>query len=86
MQIARYLEPKDLLNLARTCITLRRTIMDRNSAFIWRRARLSIKDLPKLPSYLSEPAYAAFVFERRCSVSSASCLPPQSNQNIVSVF
>ncbi|RPD57577.1 hypothetical protein L227DRAFT_506584, partial [Lentinus tigrinus ALCF2SS1-6] len=71
-QTAEHLKPKDLLMLARTCKTLRQCLMERNSAVIWRTARRNVKGLPEPPSYLSEPAYATFIFERRCYVSSAT--------------
>ncbi|RPD78782.1 hypothetical protein L226DRAFT_568374 [Lentinus tigrinus ALCF2SS1-7] len=65
-ETAEHLKPKDLLMLARTCKTLRQCLMERNSAVIWRTARRNVKGLPEPPSYLSEPAYATFIFERRC--------------------
>ncbi|TFK91348.1 hypothetical protein K466DRAFT_482927, partial [Polyporus arcularius HHB13444] len=61
-----YLKPEDLLKLARTCKALRQRFMNRDSAVIWRRARRNVSGLPEPPSYLSEPAYAFFMFERRC--------------------
>ncbi|RDX47881.1 hypothetical protein OH76DRAFT_704196 [Lentinus brumalis] len=65
-EIAGYLKPEDLLKLARTCKALRQRFMNRDSAVIWRRARRNVSGLPEPPSYLSEPAYAFFMFERRC--------------------
>ncbi|KAF8549225.1 hypothetical protein OG21DRAFT_1515448 [Imleria badia] len=64
--IATCIHPLDLLNLARTCKSLRILLMDRASEFIWRAARRQFEDLPDCPDDLSEPAYANLAFYARC--------------------
>lgn len=70
--------PKDVLALARCnkyfCATL---VVNQSSIFIWRQARARAKPEPipdPLP-YLSEPAYAALIFDKgNCDVRAAQCL------------
>lgn len=70
--------PRDVLALTRCnkyfCATL---AVNQSSVFIWRQARAKAKPEPipdPLP-YLSEPAYAAFIFDKgNCDVGIASCL------------
>ena len=59
----------DLLNLARATKSFRALLMSRQSVRFWREARLQVEDLPDLPSYLSEPAYANLLFFPHCHVS-----------------
>lgn len=68
-QILAYLEPTDLLALARTCKDLRANMMHRSSAHVWRAARLNVEDLPPCPEDMSEPAYANLLFRTDCHVS-----------------
>ncbi|KAI0744195.1 hypothetical protein C8Q80DRAFT_1185520 [Daedaleopsis nitida] len=62
LEIFRLILPAALLSLARTCKDIRSILMSRKSSLIWERARKQIKGLPTLPAYLSEPAYANFMF------------------------
>ncbi|KAF8549177.1 hypothetical protein OG21DRAFT_1470336 [Imleria badia] len=64
--IAAYIHPIDLLNLARTCKSLRDLLMDRSSEFVWKTARQQVKGLPACPADLTEPEYANLVFYARC--------------------
>ncbi|KAG8221221.1 hypothetical protein J3R82DRAFT_1383 [Butyriboletus roseoflavus] len=66
--IAAYIHPLDLLNLARTCKSLRVLLMDKSSAFVWRTARRQVNGLPECPDDLTEPEYANLVFYARCHV------------------
>lgn len=54
--------------------------MSRSSITVWKSARQSLGDLLplELPSEFSEPAWAALVFVRACTVSPAfhTCLQP----------
>ncbi|KAG6379256.1 hypothetical protein JVT61DRAFT_11706 [Boletus reticuloceps] len=58
----------DLLNLARTCKSLRQLLMVKSSAFVWKAARRQIDGLPDCPADLTEPEYANLVFYPRCQI------------------
>ncbi|KAF9071236.1 hypothetical protein BDP27DRAFT_536276 [Rhodocollybia butyracea] len=64
-----YLEPGDLLRLARTSRDLRGILMSKTSGNIWYTARGNVKDLPPLPKDLNEPQYAHLLFESYCHAS-----------------
>ncbi|KAF8547195.1 hypothetical protein OG21DRAFT_1450535 [Imleria badia] len=64
--LAAYVHPLDLLNLARTCKSLRELLMDKSSTFVWRAARRQVKGLPDCPVDLTEPEYANLLFYARC--------------------
>ncbi|KAF8547777.1 hypothetical protein OG21DRAFT_848516 [Imleria badia] len=65
--LAEYVHPLDLLNLARTCKSLRALLMDKSSALAWKTARCQVQyDLPDCPADLTEPEYANLVFYARC--------------------
>jgi hypothetical protein len=66
--IAAYVHPIDLLNLARTCKSLRQLLMDKSSAFVWKTARCQVNGLPDCPVDLTEPEYANLLFYARCHV------------------
>ena len=68
VQISAYLEPLDVLRLARSTRGLNNMLMSRNSRPIWRTARSYYPDLPDCPPDLSEPQYARLLFERDCHV------------------
>ncbi|EPT04584.1 hypothetical protein FOMPIDRAFT_82129 [Fomitopsis schrenkii] len=72
MEILCLLEPRDLLNLARTSKPFRDLLMNRNSASIWKAARVNVDGFPDCPAHLSEPAYAFLAFFPYCH----SCLKP----------
>lgn len=67
-QILRLLEPRDLLNLARTSKPFRELLMSRSSASMWKAARENVEGLPDCPAHLSEPAYANLCFFPYCHV------------------
>ncbi|KAM5534544.1 hypothetical protein V8D89_011748 [Ganoderma adspersum] len=71
-EIFAFLHPRDLLNLARATRSFRALLMNRQSVRFWREARQQVEDLPDLPSYLSEPAYANLLFFPHCH----HCLKP----------
>ncbi|KAF8141420.1 hypothetical protein EV363DRAFT_1204107 [Boletus edulis] len=64
--LAAYIHPLDLLNLARTCKSLRELLMDKSSEFVWKTARRQVRGLPDCPADLTEPEYANLVFHARC--------------------
>lgn len=68
-QVFSHLHPMDLLNLARACKEFRQFFMNkRKSQTLWRAARGNVEGLPECPERLSEPAYAALVFDPYCHV------------------
>ena len=62
----------DLLNLARTCKSLRGLLMHKSSAFLWKTTLRQVEGLPECPADLAEPEYTNLVFYNRCHVSTAS--------------
>jgi len=62
-QIAAYLEPYDVLNLARSTRDLNNFLMSADSRPVWRVARNFFPGLPDCPPDLSEPEYARLLFE-----------------------
>ncbi|KZT71821.1 hypothetical protein DAEQUDRAFT_723911 [Daedalea quercina L-15889] len=66
LEILCSLEPRDLLNLARTTKPFRAFLMSRGSAGMWKAARANVKGLPDCPPHLSEPVYANLVFFPYC--------------------
>jgi hypothetical protein len=67
LQVAKYLHPRDLLYLARTSKSLRAILMTKNARHIWAVSLGNIKRLPGCFEDMSEPQYAAFLFEQVCS-------------------
>lgn len=66
-EIFGYLKPRDLLHLARSNKALRSFLMNRSSAFIWKKARNSFEPpFPDCPPDLSEPSYANLAFSHHC--------------------
>ncbi|KAF9071227.1 hypothetical protein BDP27DRAFT_1322563 [Rhodocollybia butyracea] len=69
LEIFRYLEPGDLLRLARISQELRDILMSKTSESIWYTARGNVEGLPPLPTDLNEPQYAHLLFEPYCHAS-----------------
>lgn len=68
-QILSHLLPNDLLNLARTTKSFRALLMSRSSEnVLWRASRKRVDGLPEYPPFMSEPAYANFLFGTCCDV------------------
>ncbi|KAJ3729697.1 hypothetical protein C8R42DRAFT_772289 [Lentinula raphanica] len=68
LEIFCYLEPRDLLRLARTTRDLRAILMSKTRESIWRLARGNVEDLPPRPVDLNEPQYAHLLFESYCHI------------------
>ncbi|KAF9075689.1 hypothetical protein BDP27DRAFT_1314336 [Rhodocollybia butyracea] len=68
LEIFCYLEPGDLLRLARTTKELRGILMSKTSESIWRTARENVEGLPPRPNDLNEPQYAHLCYESYCHV------------------
>ncbi|KAJ3866773.1 hypothetical protein EV359DRAFT_62066 [Lentinula novae-zelandiae] len=67
-----YLEPNDLINLARTTRDLRGILMSKSSELIWRTARSNLDGLPPLPKDFSESQYADLLFCTHCHINTRS--------------
>ncbi|CDO76819.1 hypothetical protein BN946_scf185033.g16 [Trametes cinnabarina] len=65
-EIFSYLHPKDLLNLARTSKAFREFLLNKRNVHMWRIARKRDQDIPPIPPFLSEPAYAHLLFSAYC--------------------
>ncbi|KAF9218732.1 hypothetical protein BS17DRAFT_761974 [Gyrodon lividus] len=61
-----FLQPMDLLNLARTTKAFRQLLMRRSSVSVWKTARGGVEGLPDCPPDLSEPQYANLAFYSHC--------------------
>ncbi|KAH9895856.1 hypothetical protein C8Q73DRAFT_689792 [Cubamyces lactineus] len=71
-EIASHLRPIDLLQLARTSKTLRSVFLSRTSRSVWLASLNRITGLPPCPTDMTEPAYAALLFDRICMLCSAT--------------
>ena len=58
----------DLLRLARTSKDLRRLLMNRDSAHIWKAVIGDAEDIPDCPNDLSPPAYVNLLYHSMCHV------------------
>ncbi|KAI0668285.1 hypothetical protein C8Q78DRAFT_1147276 [Trametes maxima] len=66
------LHPSDLLNVARTSKDLRAVVLTRKTRFVWTASLRTVAPaLPPCPAHLSEPRYAAMLFEKNCSFCGA---------------
>ncbi|KAJ4466235.1 hypothetical protein J3R30DRAFT_3588576 [Lentinula aciculospora] len=73
IEILSYVESYELLKLARISKGFRSLLMDRSSAFLWRRARTNAYSAPNPPSGWSEPAHAHLLFVKCCSFCNTRC-------------
>ncbi|THH00582.1 hypothetical protein EW145_g7058 [Phellinidium pouzarii] len=65
-EIARYLDPGDLLRLSRSSKALHELLVSKSARLLWRTAEETV-GLPKCPQDLSSPQYAAFIFGKLCT-------------------
>ncbi|KAI0684347.1 hypothetical protein C8Q76DRAFT_314579 [Earliella scabrosa] len=65
-EVVTWLEPLDLLHLARTSKELRALLMSKGNSRLWKAARRNKPGLPDCPPHLSEPRYAASLFDHHC--------------------
>ncbi|KAI9065744.1 hypothetical protein FKP32DRAFT_457218 [Trametes sanguinea] len=65
-EIFSYLHPTDLLSLVRTNKAFRRFLLDSRNVRMWRVCREGADDIPPLPPFLSEPAFAHLLFAPFC--------------------
>jgi hypothetical protein len=58
-----------VLNLARTCKSLRQTLMHRGSEWLWKIVFKGMSGLPNIPTdWLSLPEFADLAFQHHCYV------------------
>ncbi|CAE6436002.1 unnamed protein product [Rhizoctonia solani] len=65
MEIAPYVDPGDLISLARTGKFFHAMLLDRSAAPVWQRSLSSVADLPPCPTGMVEPQYAALMLAER---------------------
>ncbi|KAI0794376.1 hypothetical protein C8Q74DRAFT_573115 [Fomes fomentarius] len=68
-EIFKLLHPRDLLNVSRTSKNISRFVLHRDQEYIWRHGRERFQGIPKCPSFLSERAFAHFLFAPFCHCS-----------------
>ncbi|OBZ72746.1 hypothetical protein A0H81_06908 [Grifola frondosa] len=66
LEIAARLHPLDVLHFARVSKWFRSILMSKRHKFIWSSALKGVPGLPECPSSMSEPYYAALLFDRTC--------------------
>ncbi|KIK57099.1 hypothetical protein GYMLUDRAFT_773837 [Collybiopsis luxurians FD-317 M1] len=67
-----YLDPGDLLRLARTSKELRNLLMSKTSITIWHSSRENLPGLPPPSKDLNEPQYAQLLFYDRCDLRASN--------------
>ncbi|KAI1789085.1 hypothetical protein LXA43DRAFT_1022431 [Ganoderma leucocontextum] len=71
-QVAAHLHPLDILNLARTSKSLRSIVLAKTSRLAWIVSLASVDALPPCPGNMSEPCYAALLFDHHCFLCAAN--------------
>ncbi|OSC98615.1 hypothetical protein PYCCODRAFT_1417511 [Trametes coccinea BRFM310] len=71
-EILSKLHPLDLLHVSRVSKQLRAVVLSRKSRFLWSASLTSVDELPPCPEDMSEPAYAALLFTRTCTLCGAT--------------
>lgn len=64
-EIFSHLQPRDIINLTRTSKIFRETLLSRSAITIWK-AVCDREDAPECPSWISQPAWVALLFEHVC--------------------
>ncbi|EED84917.1 predicted protein [Postia placenta Mad-698-R] len=77
LQIFSFLDPGDLLILARTNKPFRSTLMHRESRSIWTAAIAETPYLPPCPEWLTEPQYADLAFGEQCYLCGTKVFKPR---------
>ncbi|KAM5540097.1 hypothetical protein V8D89_006237 [Ganoderma adspersum] len=65
-EVAAHLHPLDMLNLARTSKSLRSLMLAKSCRSAWMASFATVHGLPLCPANMSEPSYAALLFDRHC--------------------
>ncbi|TFK92463.1 hypothetical protein K466DRAFT_595217 [Polyporus arcularius HHB13444] len=66
-EISDHLHSRDLLNLALTSKDIARFLLHAKQEYIWRNARLRTPELPGLPPFMGERAFAHLLYSRCCN-------------------
>ncbi|KAI0753868.1 hypothetical protein C8Q74DRAFT_344960 [Fomes fomentarius] len=66
LKVYSYLDPRDLLVLARTCKRFRAFFLHRSNEPLWRAAGENVGNLPPCPPFMSEPAFLNLLFSTYC--------------------
>ncbi|KAI0642057.1 hypothetical protein C8Q79DRAFT_918365 [Trametes meyenii] len=64
--IFRELNPRDMLNLTRTCKRLRQHFLNRENERLWKAALQNAPDLPTRPPWLCLPAFVHLLYSQYC--------------------
>ncbi|KAI1789087.1 hypothetical protein LXA43DRAFT_1096656 [Ganoderma leucocontextum] len=70
-EVAGHLHPLDMLNLARTSKSFRSVLLAKSSRSAWIASLTSVDTLPSCPHNMSEPLYAALLFDHHCFLCGA---------------
>ncbi|PBK67476.1 hypothetical protein ARMSODRAFT_310630 [Armillaria solidipes] len=76
LEICSFLEPLDLLHLARVSKPFRVLLMSRSSRGAWKSARTNVPGLPHPFPGTSEPAWACLAFVNECTFCSNTAYVP----------
>lgn len=71
-QVASHLHPRDVMHLSRATKHFNGMLMSRNSRPVWRAAFENV-DVPECPDDLSDPLYAALLYDHFCMVRESDC-------------
>ncbi|CUA71371.1 Tiggrin [Rhizoctonia solani] len=71
------LKPIDVLNLSRTCKSLRNVLMRRSSEYIWKRATENLPyHFPPPPPWMDMPQYISVIYTQNCSACGGKAAQP----------
>ncbi|RPD58196.1 hypothetical protein L226DRAFT_142665 [Lentinus tigrinus ALCF2SS1-7] len=65
-EIASHMHPLDLLSYSRTSKAYRKILLSRGSRVAWNASLATVPDLPPCPPDMSQPKYAALIFDCHC--------------------
>ncbi|KAB5589012.1 Protein SFI1 [Ceratobasidium theobromae] len=68
IEVARYLQPLDLMQASRASKSFRSLFMRRSAALVWETTFRNVEGLPPCPEGVCEPRYAALLFIEECSI------------------
>ncbi|KAB5588597.1 hypothetical protein CTheo_7963 [Ceratobasidium theobromae] len=68
IEVAKYLQPLDLIQASRANKSFRSLFMRRSVTLVWETAFRNVEGLPPCPEGCCEPRYAALIFLEECSI------------------
>ncbi|KAJ8515663.1 hypothetical protein ONZ45_g6940 [Pleurotus djamor] len=81
LEIFAFLDPLDILHLARTTRAFRAVLMNRSTAIsLWKNAFANVPDVPEKPGDVSEPAWTNFLFSNHCYI--LVCFAPYDDDDV----